>query len=555
MKANDRYLGNPNLPTSQAEFEFTPEMIKELDKCKTNILHFAENHFYIVNLDVGRVKIKLHAYQKRILRSLRDNRFVCLLSSRQAGKTTVMTIYCLWLACFQNDQRILLVANKEETAKEIFARIRLAYENLPNFLKPGVTEYGKTAMGLANGSRISISTTSSDAGRGSSVNVLVIDELAHIDNNMVETFWSAVYPIISSSKKSKIFVASTPNGTGNLFYQLYTDGMEGKNNWKTERVDWWEVPGRDDKWKETTIKSLGSYELFAQEFGNEFLQEGESALNGEDYEKYKSGCSDPLFVFDEGKYKIWEQPEKNGVYVVGVDVAEGVGQASSVVQIFDLADLSNIRQVAIYRDNTITPYNFTVKLSEILGQWGNPPLLIERNNCGAQVADTLFEKYNYDPMISYSQGKRDFDKPGIFTNTNTKYHAVINMRYWINEMKSVVFRDLTTLDELKTFIRYPNGTWGGRKGTNIHDDCVMSMAMALLILNDDLVEKYFEVSLRDKNNRPSIIIPFKQNSDIAYKFGNNEDPFSGMPFMFGSAEKSQMENDMEYYSEHGWKPL
>ena len=133
MKSNDRYLGNPNLPTSQAEFEYTPEMIKEMDKCKNNILHFAENHFYIINLDVGRIKIKLHPYQKRILRSLRDNRFVCLLSSRQAGKTTVMTIYCLWLACFQNDQRVLLVANKEETAKEIFARVRLAYENLPNF--------------------------------------------------------------------------------------------------------------------------------------------------------------------------------------------------------------------------------------------------------------------------------------------------------------------------------------------------------------------------------------------------------------------------------------
>lgn len=86
MKGNDRYLGNPNLPTSQAEFEYSPEMIKEINKCKQNILHFAENHFYIVNLDVGRIKIKLHPYQKRILRSLRDNRFVCLLSSRQAGK-------------------------------------------------------------------------------------------------------------------------------------------------------------------------------------------------------------------------------------------------------------------------------------------------------------------------------------------------------------------------------------------------------------------------------------------------------------------------------------
>ena len=554
MKSNDRYLGNPNLPTSQAEFEYTPQMIKEMDKCKNNILHFAENHFFIINLDVGRIKIKLHPYQKRILRSLRDNRFVCLLSSRQAGKTTVMTIYCLWLACFQNDQRILLVANKEETAKEIFSRVRLAYENLPNFLKPGVTEYGKTAMGLANGSRISISTTSSDAGRGSSVNVLVIDELAHIDNSMVETFWSAVYPIISSSKRSKIFVASTPNGTGNLFYQLYTDGMEGTNNWKTERVDWWEVPGRDDKWKDSTIRSLGSRELFDQEFGNEFLQEGESVLNGDDFEKYKSGCSDPLFVFDDGKYKIWEQPHKNGVYVVGVDVAEGVGQASSVIQIFDLADLSSIRQVAVYRDNTITPYNFTIKLLEILNQWGNPPLLIERNNCGAQIADSLFENYNYDPMISYSHGKT-FEKPGIFTNTNTKYHAVINMRYWINELRSIVFRDVVTLNELKIFTRYPNGTWAARKGSNNFDDCVMSMAMALLILNDDLVEKYYEVVSRDSNNRPSSIIPFKKNDNLTYKFGGNDDTLPNMPIMFGSQEQDDRDMEMDYYSKEGWKLL
>ena len=554
MKSNDRYLGNPNLPTSQAEFEYTPQMIKEMDKCKNNILHFAENHFFIINLDVGRIKIKLHPYQKRILRSLRDNRFVCLLSSRQAGKTTVMTIYCLWLACFQNDQRILLVANKEETAKEIFSRVRLAYENLPNFLKPGVTEYGKTAMGLANGSRISISTTSSDAGRGSSVNVLVIDELAHIDNSMVEAFWSAVYPIISSSKRSKIFVASTPNGTGNLFYQLYTDGMEGTNNWKTERVDWWEVPGRDDKWKDSTIRSLGSRELFDQEFGNEFLQEGESVLNGDDFEKYKSGCSDPLFVFDDGKYKIWEQPHKNGVYVVGVDVAEGVGQASSVIQIFDLADLSSIRQVAVYRDNTITPYNFTIKLLEILNQWGNPPLLIERNNCGAQIADSLFENYNYDPMISYSHGKT-FEKPGIFTNTNTKYHAVINMRYWINELRSIVFRDVVTLNELKIFTRYPNGTWAARKGSNNFDDCVMSMAMALLILNDDLVEKYYEVVSRDSNNRPSSIIPFKKNDNLTYKFGGNDDTLPNMPIMFGSQEQDDRDMEMDYYSKEGWKLL
>jgi len=153
------YLGNKNLPTSDTKFEYTPAMINELKKCKKNILHFAENYFYIVNLDRGKEKIQLYSCQKRVLRSLRDNRFVILLSSRQSGKTTQMTIYCLWNACFQEDQRILIVANKEQTAKSIFKRIRIAYEMLPNFLKPGVVEYGQTSMTLTNGSSIGISTS------------------------------------------------------------------------------------------------------------------------------------------------------------------------------------------------------------------------------------------------------------------------------------------------------------------------------------------------------------------------------------------------------------
>ena len=153
-KENKFYLGNKNLPTPETKFEWTPVMLAELKKCSKNILHFAENYFYIVNLDRGKEKIKLHNYQRRILRSLRDNRFVCFLSSRQSGKTTLMTIYALWISCFFDDQRILLVANKEQTAINIFKRVRMAYEQLPNYLKPGAIEYGKTSMVLGNGSSI-----------------------------------------------------------------------------------------------------------------------------------------------------------------------------------------------------------------------------------------------------------------------------------------------------------------------------------------------------------------------------------------------------------------
>jgi len=507
-KENKFYLGNKNLPTPETVFEWTAEMVSELKKCSKNILHFAENYFYIVNLDRGKEKIKLHNYQKRILRSLRDNRFVVFLSSRQSGKTTLMTIYALWISCFFSDQRILIVANKEQTAINIFKRVRLAYEQLPNYLKPGAVEYGKTSMVLGNGSSIGISTTSSDAGRGDSCNVLILDELAFIDDGMVQDFWKSVYPIISSSKKSKIFVASTPNGTGNLFHELYSGAMEDSNGWKAERVDWWEVPGRDEEWKDKTIRSLGSREFFDQEFGNVFLQSGESSLSDKLFEQLKGGVKDPEFLFENGKYKIWEEPNEKNIYVVGVDVAEGVNSNYSVVQILDVTNLKEIKQVAIYADNQITPFNFITKLLEILQQWGMPPVLIERNNCGAQIVDQLKITHNYENIVNYApkinSQQMSIKRPGVIAHTNTKYKGVTNMRYWLNELNVVKLFDRDTVFELKNFVRYPNGTWAARQG-DYNDDRVMSLIWALMALENEVCEKYFDIIEYDANRRPLVL--------------------------------------------------
>ena len=163
------YLNNPNLPAADAEFAYTPEMVSELAKCKKNILHFAENYFFIRSADEGKIKIQLHKYQKRILRKLRDNRFFVLLSGRQAGKSTMMTIYALWIACFEDYQNVLVVANKEDTAKEILKRTKLAYEELPMWLKPGVRKWAETSVVFSNGSELIISTTTGTAARGLTV--------------------------------------------------------------------------------------------------------------------------------------------------------------------------------------------------------------------------------------------------------------------------------------------------------------------------------------------------------------------------------------------------
>lgn len=562
------YLGNESLPTPDALFDYesNPEWIRDIEKCKKNILYFAENFFYITNLDQGKIKIQLHLYQKRILRSLRDNRFVCMLSSRQSGKTTLFTIYALWIVCFQEDQRVLIVANKEATAINIFKRVRMAYEKLPNYLKPGIIEYGKTSMALANGSSIGISTTSSDAGRGDSVNVVLLDELAFIDNHLVEEFWASVYPIISSSKKSKIFVASTPNGTGNLFHELYEGATEldpeKHNGWKAERVDWWEVPGRDEKWKAKTIREMGSREKFDQEFGNTFLQSGESAINEAFFDQLKAECMEPAFVFDEGHYLLWKEPDKERLYAIGVDVSEGVGEAASVIQVLDITDLRSIEQVAVYHNNEISPYNFTTKLHEILQHWGNPPVLIERNNCGAQVVDQLRNTLGYENIVSYGAkaGDKIFNKPGVVAHTNTKYKGVTNMRYWCNELNVVRFKDIRTLLELKGFVRYPNGSWAAKPGADSHDDRVMSLIWTLMILENEITERYFEIAELDDNRRPLRLksldygIKYFINPTSMYNNERNKEDAIPMPILFdlgASPEKTDI-NEME---EQGWKLL
>lgn len=699
-KDREFYMNNPSLPAKGVKHRYTPEMVNNIKKAKKNILFFAENFFHILNLDEGKQKIKLHSFQKRVLRKMRDNRFFILLASRQIGKaldintpiptpdgwkkmgelkqgdkvygsdgsscnvlyahdvmydrdcyeivfcsgekivadsehlwktqtgnklesvkttkdifydinhnknnhiinglngrvhniesiqrsesvpvrcitvdskdslflcgknqipthnTTLLTIYSLWLACFNSDQRILVVANKEGTALEIMQRIRMAYEELPNWLKPSVERYGQTSIELVNGSRIGISTTTGTAARGQSVNCLLIDELGFIEPHLVDEFWKSVFPIISSSKKSKIFISSTANGTDNLFYKLYTGAENGENGWSCDRILWDEVPGRDEKWKQETIKAIGSEDAFDQEFGCQFLDSGQSTIDDSIFEELQERTKEPIYVFDDGSYLIWEEPKEEGIYVAGIDTAEGVGRDSSVIQILDISDLTNIKQVATYVNNKILPFNFTQKCFEILQHWGNPLACIERNNCGSQVVDNLKNLYNYENIISWgsSLAKRKTVQLGIISHTNTKYKGVTNMRYWINEMRSVEINDIECVKEMKNFIKQANGKWQARKG--FHDDRVIGLMWGLIVLIEDLVKQYFDIAEYDENNRPLRIEQFDYgikyffNPTSIYTNEEKESAYNALPSLIGINE--QGEDEIIQLQNQGWEVL
>lgn len=515
------YKGNENLLRGNSQFKWTDQMIDELKLCNKSILHFAENYFYITTLDDGKKKIELYKYQKRLLKAFKSNRFNVVLSSRQSGKTTTITIYALWIVCFQSDKRITIVANKESTAKEIFARIKMAFEQLPIWMKPSVKSWRKDGFLLANDSAITISTTSSAGPRGSTSNLLIIDEMAHCPNELMKELWKSAIPIISSSKKSQIVVISTPNGTDNKFYDLYKDSQKENAEWHCEIVNWFDVPGRDEEWKNQTIAAMGSKEDFDQEFGNVFHEPGKTAIDPELLAELKSQCKEPILVMDNGNYKIFEEPNPKSFYAIGVDVGEGIGRSNTVAQILDVSDLTNIKQVAIYATNQMSPFHFGTKLMSILDDWGRPPILVENNNNGQQVLDVLCHTHNYESVVSYkfegfSQHYNNENRFGIHNHTNTRYKGITNFRYWANSLKAVKIFDLDTLLELETFVRLPNYTFSKRKDDDL-DDRVLALVWALFMLDPSIAIKYYQIIDVDDQGRPLKMQPIVDNSELIKK--------------------------------------
>ena len=257
---------------TKEEFE---TRIRNIAHSKRDICWWAENFFRIVSLNTGLTKIKLYPKQQDLLRALVNNDRSIVLASRQVGKTTCYTVFCMWLATLFPEKKIMICANKLQTAIEIMDRMRIAYEYLPSWIKPGILVYNKAEMTFSNMSSIRAFATSSSASRGFSGQILVVDELAFIPKNVADQFFASVMPVVSSAKNSKVIVVSTPNGTSGLYYDLWCqanskEAGQNKEGWKPFRIDWWEVPGRTEEWKDKQIATIGM-QRWRQEFCNEFI--------------------------------------------------------------------------------------------------------------------------------------------------------------------------------------------------------------------------------------------------------------------------------------------
>jgi hypothetical protein len=495
-KVNESYLGNQNLKRSNVKHEWTPDQIKEWMKCAKDPVYFIETYIKIVNVDKGLINFNLYDYQKDIVELSIEERFVICKMPRQCGKTTTLVGIMLWYVLFHDNYNVAILAHKMQQAREILSRIQLAYEHLPKWIQQGIIEWNKGNIELENGSKILASATSSSAIRGGSFNLVYLDEFAFVDNNMQEDFFASVYPTISSGKTSKVLITSTPNGL-NMFYKIWTDSEEGKNDYKRIDVHWSQVPGRDQKWREETIRNT-SEEQFRVEFECEFIGSSHTLISAT---KLRVLRSIPPTLSNPDT-KIFAQPVPGRQYFTVVDTARGVEGDYSAFVVFDVSELP-YRVVASYKNNMISPLMYPNIVFQLSKHYNSAYVLVETNDIGEQIANILQHDLEYENVLTtinngrsgqvISPGFGQATRLGVRTTKAVKRIGCMGLKTQV-ESDKLVINDERILYELFRFVNIGD-SYEAEEG---HDDLVMCLVLFAWAMSQSYVKELTSVDLRQK---------------------------------------------------------
>lgn len=497
---NDSYLGNSNLKAAGVEVPFTEENVKEFKKCSEDPIYFIKNYVKIVSLDEGLVPFELYDFQEEIVDKVHNNRFVIAKLPRQSGKSTTVISYLLHYVLFNQSVSVAILANKLSTARELLYRLKLAYEYLPKWMQQGIVEWNKGSIELENGSKILASATSSSAIRGGSFNMIFLDEFAYIPEGVAEEFFSSVYPTISSGKSTKVLIVSTPKGL-NMFYRFWSDAVEKRNTYVPIEVHWSQVPGRDEKWKQETIKNT-SEEQFLTEFECDFIGSSNTLISTN---KLKSLVyRKPIYQTDEG-LRVYKEPTADRIYVMCVDVSRGQGKDYSAFSVIDATEMP-YKVVATYRNNEIPPMLFPTVIDTIGKQYNNAYVLTEINDIGGQVVDILHNDLEYDNLLmvnvrgrkgqilSGGFGGKGETQLGIRTTTVTKRVGCSTLKSLI-ERDQLLIEDLNTINELISFVARKQ-SYEADDGHN--DDLVMSLVLFSWLTTQGYFKELMNIDTRTR---------------------------------------------------------
>ena len=495
---SDVYLGNPLLKKANTPIEFTQEQVIEFVKCKDDPVYFANNYIKIVSLDEGLTQFHPYHFQEKLINNFHENRFNICKMPRQTGKSTTVVSYLLHYAVFNDSVNIGILANKAATARELLGRLQTAYENLPRWMQQGIISWNKGSLELENGSKILAASTSASAVRGMSFNILFLDEFAFVPNHVADSFFASVYPTITSGKNTKVIIVSTPHGM-NHFYRMWHDAEKKKNEYVPTDVHWSEVPGRDSKWKETTIANT-SEQQFKVEFECEFLGSVDTLIAPS---KLRTLIYDNPIQRNAG-LDVYEPSKQNHDYVMTVDVARGVGEDYSAFVVVDITEFPH-RVVAKYRNNDIKPMLFPNIIYEVAKNYNSAYVLCEVNDIGDQVASIIQYDLEYQNLLMCSMrgragqivgqgfsGKKT--QLGVKMSKTVKKVGSLNLKTLIEEDK-LIFNDYEIISELTTFISKHN-SFEAEEGCN--DDLAMCLVIYAWLVQMDYFKELTDQDVRKR---------------------------------------------------------
>jgi hypothetical protein len=465
----------------------------EYSRCQKDPVYFMKKYCMIQHPKRGRLLFDLYPYQENSLDIFQKQEYAIVLKGRQIGLSTVVACYALWMMLFFKDKNVLVIATKQETAKNLIIKVRFAFDNLPIWLQVPCIENNKLSLRFKNGSQIKASSSSGDAGRSEAVSLLVLDEAAFIKN--AEEIWTAAQATLATGGKA--ILISTPNGIGNFFYKKYIEAEEYKDKPKDGifypiKLDWSVHPERDQRWKEKQLAVMGPRD-FRQEYEAEFLGSGNTVIDADVIGFYReTHMRDPVLKSGPGgDLWTWEQPDYTKSYIVTVDVARGETADTGDFSAIHVLDALNCAQVAEFKGRIPTTDlgHLAIGLATL---YNDALLVVENGGIGWATVQTIMER-GYKNLFYMTEDMKYVDPdeirsnklyrlekkavPGFTTSTRTRPLIISKLDTYMRD-KAVIIRSKRTIDELMTFI-WENGKPIAADG--FHDDLLMSLAIALWI--------------------------------------------------------------------------
>lgn len=495
------------------------EIKEEFLKCKTDAVYFISNYIKVSHPKRGLVKFDLYPFQKNIIKEFFTHRFNILRKFRQAGCTTLIAAYSLWLCTFNPFKTVAILSKGESESTEIIDRIKLMHSELPAWLQPKIMEDNKHTFKLENKSVIKSKASGKQSGRSIPGSLLILDEAAFIEH--IDTIWAAAYPIISTG--GSVIALSTVNGIGNWFHKMYTQAVKGENNFNSIDITWkehpeyfrqkgyehlyelmakYEPPVNIDDWEKNTRANL-SLKEWLQEYEANFLGTGETYIDGDILRQLKDNVNREYRIKYNNRMRVWKDPQPYHEYVVACDPSIGRERDYSA---FHIIDLYNGEQVAEFYSNR-TPINEFAKIIVDEGRLYNTAyVLSERNGIGNNLIYFLKETLEYENLVM-----DDSREIGIQITQKNREVLLADMEHNIRDNR-VKINSERLVDELLTFV-IDKDTNKVKADTNCHDDLIMAFAMAIHTFNqlreNNLIERDTLIDNRNIHMTPAQLYKYK----------------------------------------------